>query len=159
MILAAAGTDDRERIREYLQEFEQYGVSAQGSDAFRNFEIWRAETAPIQDATFLYIREEDERIIGMVNIRFGLNAFLYHEGGHVGYSIRPSEWRQGYGTELLQEALNFCRFIGLCRVLVICEKENTASARVIQKCGGVLEDEVTGTYSKKRMQRYWIQNE
>jgi predicted acetyltransferase len=39
---------------------------------------------------------------------------------------------------------------GIERVLVTCDLDNTASARTIESCGGVLEDERSG----KR--RYWV---
>ena len=154
--MVAAEDFPSDEVAAYFREFEEKGISVQGSSG-RKGRDFLEQFKTIPNTTLLYVREEDEKIIGMANIRYGLNAFLFQEGGHVGYSIRPSEWGQGYGTALLQEALVFCRLIGLDSVLVICEKENPASARVIEKCGGVLEDEVMGEFTGKRMRRYWVE--
>lgn len=158
MKLVAADDFAPEEVKDYFREFEEKGISVQGSSGIKNEEFVE-QFKKIPNMTLLYVREEDEKIIGMVNIRYGLNAFLFQEGGHIGYSIRPSEWGRGYGTALLQEAVSVCRLMGLDRVLVVCMKDNPASARVIEKCGGVLEDEVTGEFSEKRMRRYWVEGE
>ncbi len=166
----------KEKAKEYIQEFIDARLSINGTgelDAFlieKNYEEWLEEIEKnsdtsvkipgrVNDATFFYVREEDDRIVGMANIRYGLNAFLFREGGHIGYSVRPSEQGKGIATELLQDALRFCRFIGLSKVLVVCDKNNPASARVIEKCGGVLEDEVVSEVDGEIVRRYWIDNE
>lgn len=172
---AAPGKKYEEKAREYIREFWDNGSSIHGTgelDDFlenKTYEDWliqleeNSDTSVripgrVNDATFFYIREEDDTIIGMVNIRFGLNAFLFREAGHIGYSIRPTERGKGYATQMLQEALGFCRLIGLSRVLVVCGKTNRASARVIEKCGGVMEDEVVRERDGEILQRYWIEN-
>ena len=55
--------------------------------------------------TYFYVREEDDRIVGMINIRLSLNDYLHSEGGHIGYCVRPGERRRHYGTRMLQAAL------------------------------------------------------
>ena len=88
--------------------------------------------------------------VGSVSLRHELNAFLFEEGGHIGYSVRPSARRQGIATRALDLTLDIARGLGLEQVLVTCEDDNVASARTIQACGGELEDVRHG----KR--RYWI---
>lgn len=95
------------------------------------------------------------RIYGVVSLRFSLNDYLFKYGGHIGYGIRPSERGKGYGTIQLRLALEEMRKKGICRVLITCDKENPASAKVIQNCGGVLENEVTED-GGEIVQRYWI---
>lgn len=164
----------KEKAREYIQEFvdaDMEEVNGSGGLDFYlvkdGYEAWLKETRRISDvtrkkpgevnaSTFFYMREEDERLIGMVNIRYGLNESLFNEGGHIGYSIRPSEQGKGYATQMLEQALWFCQFIGLDKVLVVCEKKNAASARVIQKCGGVMENEIYSEHYDEVLQRYWI---
>lgn len=109
----------------------------------------------VSTTTFWLVRE-DGRVLGESRLRHQLTPFLRHEGGHIGYSIRISERRKGYGTRLLGLVLEKARQIGLRRVLVTCDTENTASARVIQKNGGRIEDEVISKTSGKRVSRYWI---
>lgn len=106
--------------------------------------------------TYFYVREEDDRIIGMVNVRLALNDFLRHEGGHIGYCIRPTERQKHYATNMLQDVLNFCKPIGLKEVIISCDKSNMASAKVIQNCDGVLDAEFYSDTFKEVIQRYII---
>lgn len=115
----------------------------------------RVEPGRVVGATYFVVRAEDNEIVGMVNLRHTLNDFLLHEGGHIGYSIRPSQRRQGYATQALALMLGVCAGLGLHRVLVTCNADNTASARTIQKNGGVLEDARTAG-DGRLVQRYWI---
>ena len=93
---------------------------------------------------------EDGRLVGFLSIRHELNDALREVGGHIGYAIRPSERGKGYATAATALALEECRRRGIDRVLVTCDDTNLASATVIERNGGVLED-IRGV---KR--RYWI---
>lgn len=110
----------------------------------------------VSSYTYFYLREEDGEIIGMINIRLTLNEFLEREGGHIGYSIRPTERGKNYATKMLSEALFFCKFIGLETIIITCDKSNLASARVIQKCGGKLDREFYSELFEITIQRYII---
>lgn len=103
-----------------------------------------------------YFLVDDERIIGMVNIRHGLNDYLRQVDGHIGYGIRPSERRKGYATYLLSEALNITDQLGIRSVLVTCNEDNIASAAVIVKNGGA-EDEVFLEPHGNLVRRFWIE--
>jgi predicted acetyltransferase len=85
---------------------------------------------------------EGEEYIGEVSIRHWLTVSLRVFGGHIGYTIRPSRRRQGYGTLILQLALEKAREMGLERVLLTCHARNVASRRVIEANGGVLQDQI-----------------
>lgn len=104
--------------------------------------------------TWFALDEERNVIVGAVNLRHYLNEQLLLDGGHIGDGIRPSERRKGYATEMIRLALEKCRQLGIFRVLMVCDKDNTGSARSIQRNGGVLENEpeVEGVVQ----QRYWI---
>lgn len=106
-------------------------------------------------STFFAVREDDERIIGMVDIRHELNDFLRNYGGHIGYGVRPSERGKGYATRILRLALDYCRSIGLDSVMLACDKENAASRKTIQKCGGIFEREFIHT-DGNTVQVFWI---
>lgn len=109
----------------------------------------------VASSTFFGVRESDEKIVGMIDIRHYLNDFLREYGGHIGYAVRPSERRKGYATEMLALALRYCETLGLEKVMLGCYKDNLASVRTIEKCGGVLEKEIL-YLDGKPMLMYWI---
>ena len=106
--------------------------------------------------SFWLVRDR-RTIIGTIDLRHSLTPYLEAQGGHVGYSVRPGERGNGYATRMLEGVLKKAGELGLRRVLITCDKDNIASARVIQKCGGVLQDEVPSAQRGRQLtQRYWI---
>lgn len=103
---------------------------------------------------FFLVHNGDNRILGAIDIRYGLNDYLYNYGGHIGYGIRPTERKKGYASEMLRLALDVCREKDMDKVLITCNKSNVASSRTIVKNGGVLENEVLE--NEEVIQRYWI---
>lgn len=118
-------------------------------------EVQDTSTGLVPDSTYFALDEERNLFVGAVNIRHYLNESLLLNGGHIGDGVRPSERRKGYATKMIALALEKCRELGIDRVLMVCDKENIASAKTIIKNGGVLENEVEvdGVIE----QRYWIQ--
>ena len=96
------------------------------------------------------------RIIGTCELRHQLTEELKSYGGHIGYSVRPSQRGKGYGTGMLDLALEKVRALGIERALVTCDDDNIASARIIEKNGGKLQDKVMNEGQKVLTRRYWI---
>ena len=96
-------------------------------------------------------------IVGVSRLRHVLNANLEDVGGHIGYDVRPSERRKGYGTRLLALTLERARALGLPRVLLTCDTENVASARIIEKNGGALASQSVSPATGVMVSRYWIE--
>jgi len=94
--------------------------------------------------------------IGTFNLRHELNEWLYTFGGHIGYRIRPSKRRRGYGKEILCLGLEKARERGLRRVLVTCDETNIGSKKIIEANGGVFENAVTEEGASVKRLRYWI---
>ena len=107
------------------------------------------------NSTTLWLLEDGTRIAGAVNIRHRLNDYLQEIGGHIGYGVRPSSRRKGYATEMLKQALQYARTLGLRKVLVTCDKDNVGSARTIVNNQGVLDSEAV--VHGVEIQRYWIE--
>lgn len=105
-------------------------------------------------ATFL-IAEHSGALVGRVSIRHQLNDFLANEGGHIGYGVRPQYRRRGFASEILRQSLILARAQGIDPVLVTCDQTNTASATIIERGGGRLEDVRPGTDGIAK-RRYWI---
>lgn len=100
---------------------------------------------------------DGEKYLGRVSIRHTLNDSLREFGGHIGYEIRPSQQRKGYGTLILRLALERARELGLERVLITCDADNFGSRGVIEANGGVLEGEFVVAQAEKPIRRYWIE--
>ena len=98
-------------------------------------------------------------VVGMIDFRHPLSDFLKNFGGNIGYSVRPSERRKGYASEMLGLVLPFCREFGESKVLLTCDKGKVASQRTIIKNGGVIENEIVDTVGLSKsgiIQRFWI---
>ena len=104
-----------------------------------------------------WLVDDADQIHGTINLRHRLNEFLEREGGHLGYSIRPSSRRQGCATLLIYIIKKIAMNKGINRLLVTCSKDNIASQKVIKKCGGKKYDELQSDYEGGRVTyRYWI---
>ena len=110
----------------------------------------------VPDSVFFLLDEERGRLLGAVDIRHYLNDALLRDGGHIGDGIRPSERKKGYATVMVRLALEECRKLGIDRVLMICNKDNFASAKTIIRNGGILENEIPNPDGTV-LQRYWIE--
>ncbi len=160
-----------EQIRTYRQELLNSGSSMDGTGALRRMEDprqWiehckrstKKETVPdglVPATQYIFVRESDDKIIGMLQIRHYLNDFLEKYGGHIGYSVAPSERRKGYATQMLQIGLNKCKELGIYKVLITCDDDNEASRKTILNNGGVYESTVYEPDEGVNLQRYWIE--
>ena len=159
-----------EQIQAYRSEFLEAGSTMDGCGWLRRFEdsaAWieqvRAERDPatvpadfVPCSTFLCIREEDDQLVGMIQIRHCLNEMLRRYAGHIGYSVAPSQRRKGYATRMLALGLEQCRAMGLSRVLVACRPDNEGSRRTILHNGGLYESTVYWPERDVYLERYWI---
>jgi len=96
------------------------------------------------------------RVVGACGLRHALTEFLRDFGGHVTYGVRPSERRKGYATFMLRAMMNKAKTMGMDRVLLTCDARNVTSAKVIMKCGGLLDSESFSPAAGRVTRRYWI---
>lgn len=157
-----------EEARAYRAEFLAAGDSMDGTGSLRQTEDpaeWldrcikyedRAQTpAHLVPATqFIYVRESDDKVVGMLQVRHYLNANLIKIGGHIGYSVRPSERCKGYASAMLAEALTRCLEMDIKNVMISCNDNNEASRRTILKNGGVYT--LTVEDGEEKIEHYWI---
>ena len=158
----------KDQVMAFKAEMLEYGSDFEGCSGLENaetYEEWldfrgrEKRKGWLPSHTWLTVRRSDCRVVGIINYRPSpLSDFVFQYGGHIGYSIRPTERRKGYAKEQLRLTLEKCRAAGEDRVLLTCDP-NTASERVILANGGVLENEVEDTHglgNSGRIRRYWI---
>lgn len=166
MILRRPSQADKEAILEMMDEFEREHSAHDGgfwnADNFI-YEEWLEENLQAEaglnipenwvPAIQLVSFNEVGHALGFLNLRLRLNDYLLEKGGHIGYSIRPSERGKGYAKEALCQGLQVAKEKNIKRALVTCSTENPASRAVILANGGQFEDVRNGT------ERYWIEVE
>ncbi len=108
----------------------------------------------VPSTEFWLIEEGD--YVGSLSLRHELNESLLDKGGHIGYKIRLSRRRQGYGTLILRCGLEQAKTLGLERVLLTCDEDNLGSRKVIEANAGALENIIQVDGWPKRVCRYWI---
>ncbi|MDE5630670.1 MAG: GNAT family N-acetyltransferase [Bacilli bacterium] len=155
---------------EYIQEFIDLNSRIHGVGSLNkyldDYEAWldmissnwniKVTEKLVPSHTYFLIREQDNKIIGMTDIRLSLTEGLKTYGGNIGLSIRPSERQKGYGKLNLYFALKECDLYNIKEVMVDCDQNNIASAQTIKSLGGRLTKEDYNAVSNSIVQDYWI---
>lgn len=144
-------------ILDYLNEFVLYHSDVNGAGALDKIlsgqsfeealdrclnmknEEYAKKYGRCQSKTFLLIRKNDNKLIGMINVRWNLTEEMKRFGGNIGYGIRPTERRKGYNKINLYLGLLEAKKIGLDKVMLDCETSNIASSKTMTSLGGVLD--------------------
>ncbi|WP_338955252.1 GNAT family N-acetyltransferase [Fusobacterium nucleatum] len=169
IILAKPNLSYADEILKYKKEFlkdEPIINGAAGLDRFPTVEDWLEELEKrgskdkvperlVPSSTYLGVREKDNYIVGIIDIRHYLNDFLLQAGGHIGCGVRKSERKKGYAKQMIKLALEKCKELKIEKVLITCNDDNIASERSIMSCGGKLED--IRTVDEKNYKRFWIE--
>jgi len=159
-------------IAEFRQNSEEYIPGSRGITRYADFTEWLTVMKELSDgwlpsSTFFAVtlpardglavskseprgfgnsppmRPEAGRIVCVADIRHYLTEETYRYG-HIGYSVRPSERRKGYGTEILRQALQKAYELGILEAVVTCGRDNHASRKVIRRNGLRKKAEVAG---------------
>ena len=143
IINGSAGLDRLSSIEDWLKELKKRSCE---------------DTVPkglVPSSTYLGVREKDNYIVGMIDIRHYLNEYLTQAGGHIGYGVRKTERNKGYAKQMLKLALEKCKELKIKKVLITCDEDNIASEKVILSANAKLEDirNVDGENKK----RFWIE--
>jgi predicted acetyltransferase len=165
--LAMPAREYKESYIQAIKEFQVEGrhqnmqLAALESNFDELVQLFRDDADPrkvkpglVPQTTFWLI--DDGEFIGRVSIRHELDERLLRKGGHIGYEIRPSKRKRGYGTVILRLGLEKAREMGLLRVLVTCDEDNIGSRKIIEHNGGMLENRVEIAGRTVKVLRFWI---
>ena len=141
--------EDMDILKEYVEEhYSNYERSISASNNMTNmdFKEWvdkinrNAEKADDEwGRYYLYlVFDDNDNLVGLLNIRFDLTKELSETYGDIGYGVRPSKRRKGYATEMLKYALKVCREKNMEEVILGCYEKNYGSNKTIINNGGIL---------------------
>lgn len=155
---------DEKILQAYVQEHIDNGeksISASMGLRSADYAAWVEKiqhNASVGDEAWgkslLYLCFEQNKLIGLLSIRYELPKELTNQYGDIGYGVRPSERNKGYATCMLQCGLKVCKEKGMKHVILGCYQDNGASVRVIEKSGGVLIAE-NENYTEGRKSLYY----
>ncbi|MBQ6559832.1 MAG: GNAT family N-acetyltransferase [Erysipelotrichaceae bacterium] len=144
-------TEDKEILKDYVWEHLEHGENDIGASlglTAMDYEKWlemvhrNADKGDeIWGRSLLYLCFDEEKLIGLLTIRYELPDSLTDRYGNIGYGVRPSERNKGYASEMLGYALSVCKEKGMDKVIVGCVIDNLTSAEVIRKNGGIFISE------------------
>lgn len=167
MIYRLPEIGDKEILQAYVQEHhdcKETSISASMGLLSSEYSDWVEmiqKNASIGDAlwgkSLLYLCFDENKLIGLLSIRYELSQSLTPKYGDIGYGVRPSERKKGYATRMLQYALSVCKEKGKDKVVLGCYKDNPASAATIRKNGGVLIEE-NSNYADGKVSQYYLVN-
>lgn len=157
--------DDKEKWLEYAKERREENNSNNigWEPSFEDGLKRRIKDAKGEDLTegrvpsLYYFLMDGDRILGNVSIRNSIDTDdLSNYIGHIGYGIRQSERKKGYGSLILKLALEKCEELGLENVMVTCKEDNIGSSKVIEKNCGYLKEIKYVEEEKSNFKIYWI---
>ena len=138
-------TDGTNKLKHYIDNYEEWIMKIENDEKI----VPSEESVPSK--TYFFIRESDNKIIGMTHIRLTLNKMLADIGGHIGYNIRPSERQKRYNKIQLYLALIECQKNGLDIIMLDCLKDNLGSSKTIISLGGFLVKEEEKSFHEKQV--------
>lgn len=140
-------------IREVEENFEEFleKITTGKKSLHKPYAEW---VEPVPETVLWLVK--DKEFIGTLNVRHRLNWHLEKWGGHLNFIIRPSMRKKGFGKKLIQKSIPYLNYLGIERALVTVDPEDKASIKLIEFCGGQLQDTTQATDKFPARHRYWL---
>lgn len=159
----------KQDAEDFIKEFYEYNSNINGVGGLDryigDYEKWllkleedyvrEADEEKVPARTYFLVRLDDNKIIGMTNIRLKLNEKLMFFGRNIGYCIRPTERGKGYNKINLYLALKECEKYNLEKVLLDVDKANIASWKSMEALGANLDEEMKSELEECEYVRFY----
>ncbi|QDU34741.1 Acetyltransferase (GNAT) family protein [Poriferisphaera corsica] len=106
--------------------------------------------------TTFWLFNDQNQMLGTIDLRHELNELLFNWGGHVGYAVHPDHRHKGYATFMLNHVLEYARSRSMDRLMISCQEGNIASEKLILNAGGIYENSFFVDEYNKDVRRHWI---
>lgn len=103
-----------------------------------------------------WLVDDSGEVVGVIRIRHRVDSDYLQMIGHIGYEIKSSRRKKGYGSKLLELGLTEARKIGLEKVLITCDEDNIGSIRIIEKFNGKYKKLFVDDESGKNVLQYEV---
>lgn len=155
--------EHKETVMNFRKEFLNAGEKVSGGvglEQAENYEDWLygkyiPHYGKVSERVFLAFDDHND-LIGISDLRLGTNDFINTYAGQIGYSVRPSQRGKGYASEILRLTLAEAIQCGFSKILITCNEPNIASAKVIEKNGGIFEKTIPHP-GFPDVKRYYVQ--
>jgi predicted acetyltransferase len=147
----------KEAILEMCKEYNLNNEDYNGAFFIKNIidyeekikELDNASNGILDNPAFVpytcYVFIIENKIVGVGSVRHYLNEYLEKFGGHIGYSIRPTERKKGYGSKALELLINQAKEMNIEKILITCNINNIGSKKVIENNNGKFINQIDET--------------
>ena len=99
-----------------------------------------------------YLLLDKNQLIGYLELRFSQNDFNKEYAGHLGYAIRPSKRRLGYGLQALKKGIQELKKKKVKPIILTCDQDHQVSMKMFDQVNAKfvkmshMEDEIKCIY-------------
>lgn len=158
----------RESFLEFIEDvketgYESYELYTKAEEDFNEFikellESSKGINIPrgwVPCSSFWLVNDAGE-IIGVIRIRHYVDSEFLQMIGHIGYEIKSTHRKKGYGSKLLELGLVEARKIGLEEVIITCAESNIGSRKIIEKFKGKYIKSIFDRENQRNLLQYKI---
>jgi len=168
MTIVKAGRGHGELVMDLKREYQALGEPMVGCGSLEraeSVEAWlrRDEMSDLcygGPCVYLALDAETGALIGTLELWTFQSAYVRNKKGNITFAVRPSERGKGCAAEMLEKMVGICWTMGCDRLVLLCDRDDRISDRVIRACGGQPEEELLPDPDRPGegfLRRYWLE--